>query len=142
MFEPCHLVECGTLFADAFRAEPWNQRWTKVAARQFLRSIANAPGFLGVVMLNTDNQVIAFAMGDLMRLPDGVTFELEELCVTPNMQGIGYGTQLWMHLEKELRKLGVTNVVLDTLKDSLPERFYLRNGFRRSNRLMHMNKQI
>jgi len=84
-------------------------------------------------MAEGENQVAGFALGHLERSTDHDNFLLQEMCVRPDVQRHGYGTELLHALERQIAE--VTHWYLLTTRDGDAAAFYQRNGFRPAGRM-------
>lgn len=127
------LDACVSLYVDTFNSPPWNESWNADDAARRLGDFLATPRAYGVCSLNTDGEVLGFALGHLERSGVDDHFLLKEMCVRTSMQRMGHGTRLLEALADQLGE--VRHWYLLTARDSDASAFYERNGFRPAGRL-------
>ncbi|MEM9164393.1 MAG: GNAT family N-acetyltransferase [Cyanobacteria bacterium P01_F01_bin.4] len=122
-----HLITCSQLSVTVFNGEPWCENWTLNTAQVRLSHLFKSPGFVGFGVQDPD--LIGLVLGTLEPWEDHKIFYLREICIHPEHQNQGLGSQLIDFLLDHLRQLNVRQVYLITQRDILAERFYVKNGF-------------
>jgi aminoglycoside 6'-N-acetyltransferase I len=135
-----HLDPCAALFVAVFNTPPWNDAWTHETVKGRLAEILATPGFRGLVAM--DDAVVGFIIGNCEQWFDGMHFCVKEMCVRPDLQGQGIGTQLLQRLEESLRAEGVTLMYLLTLRGSPAAEFYGKRGYRASRRMAAFTRRL
>jgi len=127
------LAACASLYVDTFNAPPWDESWNADDAAQRLGDFLATPRAYGVCSLNSDGEMLGFALGHLERSGVDDHFLLKEMFVRKSLQRKGHGTRL---LEALTDHLGhVRHWYLLTARDSDASAFYERNGFRPAGRM-------
>ena len=121
-----HIVP---LYMEVFNSAPWNDGWSVDAANERMTSFAKYPEFFGLKML-VNGVAIGFALGWAERWVDSWQFHLYEMCISPGMQGGGYGRMLLSELEKQTKQRGQTAIFLQTGAQVPAHRFYEACGYR------------
>jgi aminoglycoside 6'-N-acetyltransferase I len=117
------------LYVRVFNAPPWNDGWTEETVKERFESFASYPTFFGLGLL-ADNTPTALAFGWRERVVTGWYFHLKELCVAPEMQRKGVGSELLAEVGRRVAPLGVTHILTET-GQSVPARaFYDREGYK------------
>lgn len=57
-------------------------------------------------------------------------FRLEDICIDPKYQRMGYGRELILLMAGALREKGCDSILLGTQREYPSHRFYMENGFR------------
>jgi GNAT superfamily N-acetyltransferase len=141
-WSPADLRPCAALFVETFSRPPWNDRWPSLeCARQYLESVAGAPGFRGHVA-QSGGEILGACLGHLKPWWSGAEFFIDEMYVAPNAQRRGVGTALLEAVEAELRDAGVRRMALLTARGFGAEEFYRRRGFAASPRMVLMAKEL
>ena len=127
------LPGCASLYVATFNAPPWNESWNIQDALQRLGDLLATPRSIGICLAEPENQIAGFALGHLERSSDDDHFLLQEMCVRPDVQHQGYGTELLHALQQQIAQ--VTHWYLLTARDGDAAAFYQRNGFRPAGRI-------
>lgn len=129
------------IFVKTFNTAPWNEQWTlETAYKRLFPLVSNQQG-VGLVCYYKDKPC-GFILGVSEQDYDGMVFTIREFCVDTTMQRKNIGTSLYQELERELVKRKVVAINLLTLKGELPEKFYQKQGFDSSNKILYMDKKI
>lgn len=129
------------IFVKTFNTAPWNEQWTQETAYKRLYPLVSNQQGVGLVCYYKD-RLCGFILGVTEQDYEGIVFTIREFCIDPSMQGKHIGTSLYQELERELVKRKVVAINLLTLKGELPEKFYQRQGFDSSNKILYMDKKI
>ncbi len=140
-FTQQHLDESASLFLEVFNGEPWKESWNFEKAKLLLSQILNTPDCLGLV-LQQQSVILGFVIGYCEQRDKGKNFFLKEMCVRSNQQRQAVGTKLIQNLISQLNQAGVNLIYLLTMKDEYTEKFYLKNGFKSSFRMIIMTKSL
>jgi aminoglycoside 6'-N-acetyltransferase I len=136
-----HILKCSDLYIKVFNAEPWNDKWTLGTAHKRLNDIYISPNFEGVLCVEY-GKVIGAIFGNYEQYYDGVHYNLREMFISKELQGKGLGSKLLKELEKRLRGLGVTTIILFTSKENKTSSFYLKNNFSEWDSMAIMGKDL
>lgn len=128
------LDDCASLYAEVFNEPPWNENWKAEQAFERLALYHGTPRFLGVCVRHS-KELTGFALGNCEPYQSESVFVLKEMCVASDRRGQGIGTLLLQHLHKSLEESGVSIVNLLTRSGSTAEKFYLANGYTKSDRM-------
>lgn len=136
-----HILKCTDLYIKVFNAEPWNDKWTLGTAHKRLNDIHVSPNFEGVLYLEY-GQVKGAIFGNYEQFYDGIHYNLREMFISNDLHGKGIGSKLLNELEKRLKGLGVTTIILFTSKENKTINFYLKNDFLEWDSMAMMGKDI
>lgn len=132
----------GALFATCFSAPPWNEAWSRDAARARLAPMIRAPGARGMVAVH-DGSIVGVALGQVEGWLDRPLFLLQEFCVSPAYRGDGVGTRLLTDLLRGVSAGDAAGAVyLLTDENSPAKAFYEKLGFAPSTRKIVMGAAI
>ena len=124
-----YLEQAAALYKSAFAGEPWNDDWSdEEQLRAYISDIACQQNSLNFGLIS-GGQLVAIALGSTRHWWEGTNYNLEELCISPDMQGRGIGTRFLVQIESELKALGIAGIFLQTDIDKPSYRFYRKNGF-------------
>lgn len=141
MIQDGDMTICARVFADVFNAPPWSEGWSVSAALARLTEISRTPGFVGMKAVE-EGQIQGFAMGYLESFDSGTDFYLKEMCVLPDVQRKSIGTALLAALKEELASKGARKLYLLTSRDGPAARFYAKNGFHTSDKMIMMGLRL
>jgi ribosomal protein S18 acetylase RimI-like enzyme len=141
MIQPEDLGRCAEIFVEVFNSPPWSEDWVVSSAMFRLTEVAGTPGFIGLKILS-NGQMLGFGMGYLESFDDGGDFYLKEMCILPELQGQGIGTALLDQLKGSLIKKGAKKLYLLTKRDGPAAKFYEKNGFYTSDRIIVMSHSL
>lgn len=129
-----NLEVCAELFVQVFNQPPWNECWDFSGAFERMKFYFDTPNFVGICFYDGDN-LLGFVMGNYEPYQREKLFVLKEMCVSPESQRKGIGSRLLADLHVLLKDKGISAVNLITQTGGLPENFYLKNGYYRSQRM-------
>ncbi|MCR5702742.1 MAG: GNAT family N-acetyltransferase [Lachnospiraceae bacterium] len=117
------------LFKAAFYGEPWNDDWSD--DEQLVKYVTEKSGSVCAINygMRVDGKLVAISMGQITHWWEGTNYVIEELCVSPDCQGIGIGTRFMGLIEDDLKKMNVKGIFLQTDSDKPAFKFYQKNGF-------------
>ncbi len=135
------LPQLSRLFAETFNAAPWKENWSQETAAKRLHQIITTEDFFGLGVYE-NGELCGMIMGCKEQYDERMIFQAREFCIRNTMQGCGLGTEIYRHLEEELKKQGIHRIFLYTIQDKMTEKFYEKQGFKRSPDLMLMEKEM
>lgn len=135
---PADCEELAEIYASAFNAEPWFEKWSVKTAGKRLSVMMRGGGFYGIAATEED-KIIGMIMGDEKQYYDGVAFTVNEFCVKNELRGRGVGTALFKEFERRLRERGIRSIELCTIPEDAG--FYKRLGLGVSETII-MSKEI
>jgi aminoglycoside 6'-N-acetyltransferase I len=115
--------------------------WTYELAEKRLKQIISTTSFYGIGLYN-ESELMGFAIGWFKQFDDIVVFYLEEILVFKEYQNNGLGTKMLQFLENSVKKQGVKKISLSTTYEENHQNFYSRLGYKKSDFLVPMNKNI
>ena len=133
ILDDSYLPQMAELFKDAFYGKPWNDDWSDpVQLMEYIKEIS------GVI----DGRLAAMSIGMIRHWWEGTNYNIEELCVSPDMQGQGTGTRFMSLIEDAIRRKGLCGIFLQTDNDKPSYRFYQKNGFKELNSHVSFYKRV
>jgi ribosomal protein S18 acetylase RimI-like enzyme len=127
-FEIEHLERASKIYTDCFNGPPWHDGWTQETAMERLRMLLDYPDALGLVAIRNE-EIVGLVVGNCEPWSDGISYYLNELCVSSNEQRNGIAQSLLTNLVKELKNRKVESIYLLTEHGSGAESFFLKQGF-------------
>ena len=138
---PEDIPRLADLYVAVFAGPPWNEVWERQWAVDRLDTICAFPGFSGLVAEDGETPVAA-AVGRILPFKGRDEFDLIDFWVDEASQGQGIGTALLSVLETHLRSKGCVFCTLMTARETPAERFYSKQGYRASQRMIFMTKRL
>lgn len=129
-------------YIETFAGEPWFETWQPEWVQSRIDWLVKTPGFIGLVALGQNEEVLGAMLGYAQPFKDEQHFEVLELFVHPSAQGQGIGAKLLAELEVKLQQYEKPHIYLATAKDSGPETFYQKQGYQTSEQLCYMTKAL
>lgn len=124
-----YLPEVAELYRSAFKGEPWNDDWSDDAQlSEYIKEISGAYNALNFGLL-IDGKLVAVSVGMIRHWWEGTNYNIEELCVSPELQGQGVGSRFMKMIEDDIRNRGLSGIFLQTDSDKPAYKFYKKNGF-------------
>ncbi len=124
-----YLPEVADLYRSAFKGEPWNDDWSDDAQlSEYIKEISGAYNALNFGLL-IDGKLVAMSVGMIRHWWEGTNYNIEELCVSPELQGQGVGSRFMKMIEDDIRNRGLSGIFLQTDSDKPAYKFYKKNGF-------------
>ena len=130
ILDQSYLPDMAKLYKSAFYGEPWNDDWSD--EEQLTEYVKEKSGGFHAINygLLMDGKLVAISMGQITHWWEGTNYVLDELCVSPDYQGIGLGTRFMGLIENDLKKRSVKGIFLQTDLDKPAYKFYQKNGFK------------
>ncbi len=135
------LADCAELakiYAKAFNAEPWLEKWNIKTAQKRISDMVESRGFFGLAAVDNE-KIVGMIMGNEKQYYDGVAFTINEFCVKNELRGKGIGTALFKEFEKRLKGKGIRAIELCTIPEDA--NFYKKFGMEESDTIM-MGKEL
>ena len=123
------LAQAEALFIRVFTAEPWNDDWSdRAQLHQYLLDLVEQRNSLAYGLFASES-LIGMALGRVKHWCTGTEYEIDELCVHPDCQGVGVGTRFLNRIAQSARAAGCVRILLQTARDVPAFDFYQKNGF-------------
>ncbi|GGM09785.1 GNAT family N-acetyltransferase [Deinococcus aerophilus] len=130
---PGEVPAAAQTFVATFNAAPWQEAWTLDTAGACLSDLLALPRASAVGAWE-DGQCLGAVLGHDSVKDHGLTHEIRELFVHPQVQGRGVGRTLLTRHMAQAQERGVNSLYLLTARDSPAEGFYVASGFRQARR--------
>lgn len=129
VLDKTYLPEMAELYKNAFGREPWNDDWScKEQLMQYMREISCAFNSLNYGLI-INGRLSAVSVGMIRHWWMGTNYNIEEFCVSPDMQGNGIGSRFMAMICEDIKKRGLNGIFLQTDNDKPSYGFYKKNGF-------------
>ena len=142
ILDESYLPQMAELFKNAFYGEPWNDDWSdSVQLNEYIKEISGGYNALNYGLI-IDGRLVAMSIGMIRHWWEGTNYNIEELCVSPDMQGQGIGKRFMRLIENDIRERGLHGIFLQTDNDKPAYRFYMKNGFKELNSHVSFYKSV
>ena len=129
ILDESYLDEMAELYKNAFAGEPWNDDWSnREQLYEYIKEISGAYNCLNFG-LKMDGKLVAMSLGMIRHWWEGTNYNIEELCVLPELQGRGMGSRFMELIENDIQTRGVVGIFLQTDNDKPAYKFYKIIGF-------------
>jgi len=99
-----YLPYMAELYKKAFGQEPWNDDWSdEHQLAKYIKEIANSYHSLNYGLL-INGKLAALSIGMIRHWWEGTNYNIEEFCVSPDIQGQGIGSRFMKMIEEDVKK--------------------------------------
>ena len=124
-----YLPEVAKLYKNAFGREPWNDNWDdETQLMEYIKEISCSFNSLNYGLF-IDGKLAAVSVGMIRHWWEGTNYNIEEFCVSPDLQHCGIGSRFMEMIEKDILSRGLNGIFLQTDSEKPAYRFYQKNGF-------------
>jgi aminoglycoside 6'-N-acetyltransferase I len=135
------VPKCAEAFTAAYNQFPWNYNWKLPDAIKYLNEYVESPQFRGFIVYD-EQQVAGALFGHTKTWWTNNQFMIDELFISPDKQGKGYGKILLSHAEQYAKKDSIELITLMTNKFMPALQFYDKNDFNKVDQYVFMFKQL
>ena len=137
-----HLTAIAEMYRNAFAGEPWNDDWSDATQlTEYIRDVSCYFQGLNYGLL-IDGKLSAVALGTIRHWWEGTNYNLEELCVSKELQGHGIGSRFMRLIEEDVKSIGLAGIFLQTDNDMPSYKFYKKNGYHELNEHVSFYKSV
>lgn len=133
------IPACAEIMCSVYNNELWMCRWEKDTAIAYLLDFYNVSKFVGYVICEDDKVIGAVFAHEKIWWNNSEVF-IEEMFVSPDRQGNGFGTMLLNEVEKYVKGHQLAGITLSTNKYAPALLFYKKNGFMECEHVLFMAK--
>ena len=123
------IEKCAYLYQSAYKNEPWNEEYSIDEISAYLSRFLNSDT-KRAYMLVLDDKTIGIALGLIAPCIGSDYFRLEDICLSPEYQGNGYGSQFIHLISNCVLNENCDSILLGTQRGYPAHNFYLKNGFK------------
>lgn len=123
-----NIEEVKQIFLEIFSAAPWNDTWTDEQLHRYVFELMGNDNSLAFGYYENGN-LIGLSLGRIKHWYEGTEYWIDEFGICPQKQGQGSGSAFLREIECQLKKRGITGIVLFTERMVPAFQFYLQNGF-------------
>ena len=107
LLDETYLPEMAELYKTAFGQEPWNDDWSDAKQlAEYIKEISNSYNSLNYGLL-INGKLAALSIGMIRHWWEGTNYNIEEFCVSPDIQGQGIGSRFMGMIETDIQKRGL-----------------------------------
>jgi len=117
------IEKCAEVYLEAYNCAPWNYRFTIEKAQIYLQEYVDRNRFVGFVLIEND-KIVAATLGHAKTWWTNDLIYIDELFVSPQYRGKGYGKKLLDHAEEFALTQGYEVITLMTNKHMPAFEFY------------------
>ena len=120
--------KCAQTFIASYNLPPWNYKWKLPDAEKYLAEYVDCPQFVGY-MICDDDKVCGALLGHTKTWWTSNQFMVDELFISSDKQGAGYGKMLLKQAEVYAAANNIGMITLMTNKFMPALKFYTKNDF-------------
>jgi ribosomal protein S18 acetylase RimI-like enzyme len=134
-------ASCAKVFMAAYNRMPWNYKWKYEDAVTYLTEYADSKQFVGFVICEGD-EVAGALFAHTKTWWTNNQFFIDELFVSGDKQGLGYGKLLMQKAEDYCNENSIEMITLMTNKFMPAMKFYENIDFVKVDQYIFMFKQV
>lgn len=117
------------LFKSVFTAEPWNDDWSDEKQLDlYMTDLMGQSNSLTYGFFE-DEELLGVSIGRIRHWFSGTEYNIDELFIKTEKQGNGLGTYFIKEIEKEVKKIGISIIFLQTESTVPAFDFYRKNRY-------------
>lgn len=116
------------IYIEAYSKEPWNENREIDSVCSYIKRFLLGNMNFGW-LLYEDNIAIGIILGSIIPAIDGDYFRIEDLCISPDKQNLGNGSEFLKLTSEKLLTYDIDSILLNTVKGFPSCKFYLKNDF-------------
>lgn len=129
ILDESYFKQAAELYRNAFKGEPWNDDWSdQQQLEEYIKEISSSYHALNYGLL-IDGKLSAISLGMIRHWWEGTNYNIEEFCVSPDLQSQGIGSRFMKMIENDIKERGLAGIFLQTDSDKPAYSFYKKNGF-------------
>ncbi len=136
------LISCSKILEDAYGRDPYNEIFKDSTALEYINGKYKNCGENSFVATDDNGLVVAFIFLNISSWSDGLQAILEEIAVTPSLQGAGIGRKLMSYTHDYLNSLGAKSVMLWAKNNERLLNFYKGHGYSLADDFVVMFKNL
>ena len=135
------IKDCAKLITRAYNGRPWNYQWTPEKANLYLDELIDSARFTGFC-IHENGELVAAMFAHLKTWWINDLLMIDELFVSPDKQGKGYGQTLLDSAEQFCKRNNIISINLITHKYMPAISFYDKNKFHQAEQYLLMFKDL
>ena len=132
---------CAELYLKCFASPPWYEDNDFDQVRDYIKSfmIGQDRNFYTLYL---DGTVIAMAFCSIVPSVGNPFMRIEDYCIDPHYIRLGLSSRFMEYLISEAKSRNCNCILCATVRDSAPQSFYEKNGFRELENSIYMYREI
>lgn len=127
--EEAAVKECAEIYIRAYGEAPWDEKYRVEDVERYIMAFRDSDVKCAYILAAGDH-ILGVALGVVIPCIGSSYFRLEDICIDPEYQRMGYGRELILLMAGALREKGCDSILLGTQREYPSHRFYMENGFR------------
>lgn len=140
MMEESDIAKVVPLYIEYYNGKE-DGEWTEQTTHKRIHQVFSREDSYCMV-LEQDEDIIAFAMGYFEQYDDGFAYDLIEIVVAADDQKKGIGTAFMHELEARVKAKGAMLIQLQAVNDGFHEHFYGKLGYHNASNLVLKTKLL
>ena len=134
------LESCAEILCSVYNNEMWQCRWSLETSKEYLCDYFDSKKFVGFVLEIDHILVGAMFCHEKLWWNNSELF-VDEMFIQPDLQRIGYGSELMKAAEGYIKEHKLAGFTLSTNRYSPAPKFYKKNGFVDAKHILFMYKE-
>lgn len=122
------ISKCAEIYQSAYGQEPWNEKYSLDDLSTYIADYLGSNTKCAYSLLAEGN-IVGIALGLIIPCVGSQYFRLEDICIDPKYQKMGYGKKFLELLYSCLISQKCDSILLGTQRGYPSHKFYLQNGF-------------
>lgn len=127
--EDKNIQVCALIYIEAYSKEPWNEQYNFNVVHNYINRFILGDRNHGWILYHGEN-AIGMILGIIIPTTGADYFRIEDLCIFPSKQYLGYGSEFIKMISNELISYKVDSILLNTVEEFPSYKFYLNNKFK------------
>lgn len=123
------VKKCAEIYINAYGKAPWYDKYRVADVENYIKEFLDSDVKYACAFASGED-IIGVAMGLIVPCVGSRYFRLEDICIDPEYQRMGYGREFIGLIACSLRMKGCDSMLLGTQREYPSHKFYLKNGFR------------
>lgn len=123
------VKKCAEIYISAYGEAPWNEKYKVEDVEKYVMDFLDSDTKCAYVLV-IGEEIIGVALGLIIPCVGSHYFRLEDICIAPEYQRMGYGRDFIELMSNNLRGKDCDSILLGTQREYPSHKFYLKNGFR------------
>ena len=126
---------CANIYQSSYKYKPWDEEYSIDEITKYLSRFTNSKAKRAYILLS-DDKIIGIALGLIVPCIDSDYFRLEDICLSPDHQRKGFGSQFINLISERVSLENCDSVLLGTQRGFPAHHFYLKNGFKETDSVL------